>query len=123
LLAGNNQRDFSDHMLKDLVNGQDLSWVWTKAEGHSGGTLTGVRNGDLDVLAVDKGNFYSSIKVQDIKENVLWEVINVYGPVQNDRKTEFLEEFLTKIRSIQGSFIMGEISISLDIPLKNLLKT
>lgn len=83
------KRDFSDHMLKDLVNGQDFSWVWTEAEGHSGGTLTGVRNGDLDVLAVDKGNFYSSIKVQDIKENVVWEVIIVYGPVQNDRKTEF----------------------------------
>lgn len=83
------KRDFSDHMLKDLVNGQDFSWVWTEAEGHSGGTLIGVRNGDLDVLAVDKGNFYSSIKMQYIKENVVWEVINVYGPIQNDSKTKF----------------------------------
>jgi hypothetical protein len=26
-----------------LVNGQDFSWTWTEVEGHSGGTLTGVK--------------------------------------------------------------------------------
>lgn len=87
------------------MNGQDFSWVWTEAEGHSGGTLTGVKNGDTDVLGFDKGSF-SSIKARDRKDNVIWEVINVYGPVQNEKKQEFMEELLQKVRGLQCSLIM-----------------
>lgn len=45
-------------MLKDLVNGQDFSWTWTEAEGHYGGTLTGVKNGDIEVINTDRGSFF-----------------------------------------------------------------
>lgn len=113
------KREFSDHMLSDLVNGQDFSWVWTEAKGHSGGTLTGIKNGDLEIIDTDKGAFFSSIKAKSRKDNLVWEVINVYGPIQNERKQEFLEELSNKINNIQWSFIMGVILISLDLLQKN----
>jgi endonuclease/exonuclease/phosphatase (EEP) superfamily protein YafD len=34
-------------------------------------------------------------------------VINVYGPVQVERKTEFLEELSQKITSLEDPFIIG----------------
>lgn len=101
------KRDFTNHMLQDLVNGQDFSWIWTEAEGHSGGTLTGVKNGDIEMISGDKGVFFSSIKAKSRQDNLEWEVINVYGPVQNERKVEFIEELTTKINNLQCSFILG----------------
>lgn len=101
------KRDYTDHFLKDLVNGQDFSWVWTEAEGHSGGTLTGVKNGDTEVLGFDKGVFFSSIRAMSRQNKLEWEVINVYGPVQTERKHAFLEELVGKINNTNCSFIMG----------------
>lgn len=87
------KREFSDHMLSDLVNGQDFSWVWTEAKGHSRGTLTGIKNGNLEIIDTDKGAFFSSIKAKSRKDNLVWEVINVYGPIQNERKQDFRGAF------------------------------
>lgn len=100
------KREFSDHLLKDLVNGQHFSWTWTEAEGHSGGTLTGVKEGDIEVISHDEESFFSSIQANR-KDDVVWEVINVYGPVQNERKQNFLEELANKINNTQCSFIIG----------------
>lgn len=100
-------KEFSAHVLSDLVNGQDFSWVWTEAEGHSGGTLTGVKNGDIELISTNKGAFFSSIKAKSRKDDLIWEVVNVYGPVQDEKKQEFLEELLNKINNTQWSFIMG----------------
>lgn len=87
-------------MLSDLVKGKDFNWVWTEAEGHSGGTLTGINNNDIEVVNTDRGVFFSSMIAKSRKDNLVWEVINVYGPVQNERKQEFLEELSNKICNI-----------------------
>jgi hypothetical protein len=34
---------FSMTDLRNLVGGQSVSWNWTSAKGHSGGTLMGVK--------------------------------------------------------------------------------
>jgi hypothetical protein len=60
--------------------------VWTAAQGHSGGTLIGVRTDDIIVLTKDKGEYFTSMKVTGKQENFTWEVINVYGPVKIERK-------------------------------------
>jgi hypothetical protein len=101
------KRDYTNQLLKDLVNGQDFSWIWTEAEGHSGGTLTGVKNGDIEVLSSDRGVFFLSIRAKSSQNNLKWEVINIYGHVQNERKQDFLEEISVKISNTQCSFILG----------------
>jgi hypothetical protein len=81
--------------------------VWTDAQGHSGGTLVGVRTYDIIILGRDKGEFFTSMKVKVRQENYKWKVVNVYGLVQIERKVDFLEEFTTKISSMEDPFIIG----------------
>jgi hypothetical protein len=73
-------------MLRDLVNSQDFNWVWTEAKGHSGGTLTRVKNGDIEMINHDKGSFFYDIRAKNRKDDLMWEIINVYGLMQHERK-------------------------------------
>jgi hypothetical protein len=47
------------------------------------------------------------MKVKGRQESFKWEVVNVYGPVQNDRKAGFLEELSKKISSMEDPFIIA----------------
>lgn len=69
--------------------GKILAGFETEVVGHSGGTLIGVKNGHIEVISCDTGSFFSSMKAKNRKDNLVWEVINVYGPVQNERKHVF----------------------------------
>jgi hypothetical protein len=55
----------------------------------------------------EKGEFFSSMRVHGKQDNYKWEVINVYGPVQIERKAIFLEELHQKISSIVDPCIIG----------------
>jgi endonuclease/exonuclease/phosphatase (EEP) superfamily protein YafD len=66
-----------------------------------------VKTDDIIVLGKDKGEFFSSMRVQGRQDDYKWEVINVYGPVQIERKATFLEELHQKISSIVGPCIIG----------------
>jgi exonuclease III len=50
---------FSLANLRNLVGGQRFSWNWTSARGHSGGTLIGVKQGDLDAKEMGEGEHFS----------------------------------------------------------------
>lgn len=49
---------------------------------------------------MDSGSFFSSIKIEDRNKHLTWEVVNVYGPVQIERKSDFLLELTQKIESM-----------------------
>lgn len=83
--------------LKALEEGGSFSWNWTAARGHSGGTLIGVKQGDVDALEMDEGEFFSSIRVENRQDKFQWEIINVFGPVQVDRNIVFCSAFLSKL--------------------------
>jgi hypothetical protein len=53
------KREFSISELRCLVGDSIFSWNWTASNGHSGGTLIGVRQGDLDAVEMDEGIFFS----------------------------------------------------------------
>jgi hypothetical protein len=46
--------DFTLGELAGLSEGGSFEWVWTAAQGHSGGTLIGVRTDDIIVVTKDK---------------------------------------------------------------------
>jgi hypothetical protein len=62
------------------------------------GTLLRVRQGDLDAVEMDEGFFSSNMTVENKKVKFYWEIVNVYGPVRNERKCEFLKELYQKNR-------------------------
>jgi exonuclease III len=99
--------DFTQGELLSLSEGRCFEWVWTAAQGHSGGTLLGIQTGDITVLEKGKGTFFTSMKIVSKKDNFQWEIINVYSPIQIERKSEFLSELSQKIASMTDPFIIG----------------
>jgi hypothetical protein len=93
--------------LATLSEGFRYEWVWTAAQGHSGGTLIGVKTDDITVIGKECGEFYSSMKIRSRKDEFRWEVVNVYGPVQVERKHQFLEELSHEIADMEDPFILG----------------
>jgi exonuclease III len=93
------KEDFNQWELRALCDQGNFSWNWTPARGHSRGTLVGVKQGDLDAVEMDAEEFFSSIKIINRCDNFEWEVINVYGPVQHEKKAGFLAELGQKIES------------------------
>jgi exonuclease III len=52
--------EFSLGDLSALSEGFNYEWIWTAAQGHSGGTLVGVRTDNYIVMSKDSGEFFSS---------------------------------------------------------------
>lgn len=82
------KKDFNIRELSELVGGISFSWNWTAADGHSRGTLIGVREFELEAIEMDTRKFFSSIIMENRKDKRRWEIIKVYGPVQDDRKIQ-----------------------------------
>lgn len=65
-----------------------------------------------DAIEMDTGELFSSVVIENKKDKFVWEVINVYGLVQHDRKIHFLTELSDKLergsvpRLIGGDFNM-----------------
>jgi hypothetical protein len=57
----------------------------------------GVKQGDLDVVEMDEGLFFSNVIVVNKQDNFSWEIINVYGLVRNEKKGIFLQELYQKL--------------------------
>lgn len=93
--------------LARISEGGNFEWVWTDTQGHSGGTLIGVKTDNITVLSKDRGEFFSSMKITSRQDNAEWEVVNVYGPLQLERKAEFLTELGQKIATMNEHFIIG----------------
>jgi hypothetical protein len=54
--------------------------------------LLGVQTNDITMISKDRGEYFTSMKIASRKDNFKWEVVNVYGLVQLERKTVFLSE-------------------------------
>jgi hypothetical protein len=67
----------------------------------------GVRTDDIVVVDKDCGEFFSSMKIVLRQDDFKWEIVNVYGPVQMERKASFLEELNQKISRMEDPFIIG----------------
>jgi exonuclease III len=99
--------DFSPGELASISEGENFEWVWTVAQGHSGGTPMGAKTDNIAVISSDRGEFYSSMKIFSRQDKTEWEVVNVFGPVQTERKADFLAELGQKITSMGEYFIIG----------------
>jgi hypothetical protein len=66
-----------------------------------------VRQGELNFVEMDKGKFFSSVKIKNSGDNFCWEVINVYGPVKHELKSQFCQELYEKIKKIDIPFFGG----------------
>lgn len=90
------KQHFKDGELEALAQGQNYTWGWVAAKGHSGGILLGVKQDILQTEDWDDGEFYMGVTIRHRILNIRWICIAVYGPAQHDKSTEFLEELSRK---------------------------
>lgn len=55
----------------------------------------------------DSGEFFQSLSLKNVEDNFEWELINIYGPVQDDRKLLYLQELLGKIQTSTLPILLG----------------
>lgn len=108
MLTGNHQEGLHHKGTPGSGGRYAFSWNCIVAEGHSGGTLIGVKQGEMEAMEMDCGKFYSSITIENKQERFRWEIVNVYGPVQDNRIVEFLQELFQKLQNLELPVVVGE---------------
>jgi hypothetical protein len=61
------------------------------------------------------------MKIETKADKFTWEVVNIYGPVQTDRKAGFLLELSQKIMNMSWPFLLGGDFNMIRFPWENLL--
>jgi hypothetical protein len=105
------RQDFTDQELRDLVSGELFQWHWMLANGCSDGMLLGFRESQLEVGAIDKGEFFISASLFHRPTEFKWEFIGVYVPADHGRSAAFLSELEAKFISCRYPVLVGEILI------------
>ena len=84
-----------------------MDWRWIAPRGRSGGLLLGVNKDSLEVLYYKEGSYFQRFSLKSIDSRFKWDILNVYGPVQLELKTDFLKELMEEILFQQNSIIVG----------------
>ena len=60
----------------------------------------------VEVVEEEHGESFQSLHLRNVEDGTAWVLINVYGPVQDDRKVIFLQELLDRIKRTQLPLIV-----------------
>jgi hypothetical protein len=85
---------FSRPFLNHLSGGLDYIWYCLPPQGRSGNILVGINNATLRVNKMSNGDFSVKFHVRSKSDGFDWILVPVYGAAQDDKKLEFLSEFL-----------------------------
>jgi len=55
----------------------------------------------------DSGEFFQSMVLKNVEDDFKWELVNTYGPVQDEKKVGYLQELLVKTQSNNLPTIIG----------------
>ena len=59
------------------------------------------------MLCEEPGEFFHSVNLSMIEDDFTWMFVNVYGPTQDDRKLDFLEEIQNKNLATEILIMLG----------------
>jgi hypothetical protein len=62
--------------------------------GRSGGILLGIDLSIFHIGAIDEGEYYIKLHLCNKDDSFKWALVAVYGPAQEDQKTQFLAELV-----------------------------
>jgi len=80
---------FRSRELNSFSRGLDFHWSWIPSNGHYGGLLMGADQNLVTILNEVKGEFCHYLDLQNVTDDFTWRLVNVYGPVQEDKKSSF----------------------------------
>jgi exonuclease III len=99
--------DFTPRFLKNLCSGRDYLWHCKPPNGRSGGMLLGIDLQYFDIGSIDEGDHYIKFHLSNKADEFKWVLVMVYGPVQDDRKENFLAELVHTCSHENLSLLIG----------------
>jgi hypothetical protein len=73
--------------------------------------MLGVNPGVYDIGSIDEGDFYCKFRLRNKEDGFIWALFVVYGPPQDDLKSDFLAEFAGVCSAEPHPFIIGGVLI------------
>lgn len=98
---------FTERELNSFQGGKNFSWCWKASRGASGGILIGVNSDLAEAIETHVGAFFLSCVLKIKKDNFVWEIVCVYGPVDNTLKNGFLDELSWHIQFRLHPVLLG----------------
>jgi exonuclease III len=100
-------QDFPKSWLRQIDPGKNYLWDWIPAHGSLWGILSGLKLDRFDIRMRSQGDHMLQHKLWDKKMDTKWNVLNVYGPVQDEEKDGFLAELASFCLKCQEPYIVG----------------
>ena len=82
-----------------------FSWHHSPANGHSGGMLLGFCGATYEVLSWEAGTFFLAANIRVRASLCELVVVQVYGPADHSRSTEFLGELEAKVLAVAATHV------------------
>jgi hypothetical protein len=89
------KKDYSPSFFRRFDPHGLFDWRWLPAVGRSGGILGGFRLSRFDIQNTSMGKFHIKVTLLDLKLQLKWNLVIVYGAAQLEDKEEFLTELGT----------------------------
>jgi hypothetical protein len=101
------RRDFSQRLLNRLAGGVDFEWTSQPPRGRLGAILLGVRMDTMEVIAHSGGDYHIKLHIHNKADNLLWSLVAVYGPAQEEYKAALLHELLNLAKDNPYPILIG----------------
>jgi mannosylglycoprotein endo-beta-mannosidase len=101
------KQSFTNREVSALGGGPNFVWKWVPSQGLSGGLLVGVDDDICEISDYKDSNYFQTMMLTNRENNFKWRLFNVYGPVQDNRKQEFLSELEVAINEAEVPILAG----------------
>jgi hypothetical protein len=86
------QVELNDQILRKFDINQAYLWKWIPSKGRSRGIAVGINVIFMDVGSFYDGEYMLQMNLWDKEKRGKWNLINVYGAAQDEKKEDFLSE-------------------------------
>jgi exonuclease III len=86
------KKEYSPAFFRAIDPQNLFAWKWIGSVGRSGGILGGFRLSRFNITDTEVGRFFIKVTLMDLKLNVTWCLVIVYGAAQMNDKEDFLIE-------------------------------
>jgi hypothetical protein len=101
-LQENMQVELDDQIPRKFDINQSYLWKWIPSKGRSGGIVVGINVRFMDVGPFCEGEYMLQMNLWDKEKRERWNLINIYGVVQDEKRENFLFELASSAAKIKN---------------------
>lgn len=101
------KQNFTNREVLALGGGISFTWKWVPSQGRLGGLLIGLEDEVVEVSDYQENQHFQSVVLTQKEDNFKWQLFNVYGPVQDNLKQDFLSQLEVAIVESEYPVLVG----------------